>query len=257
MTSWMQGQHYIANTWSIGHGEQFVSINPANNSVMWEGTNATQADVDAAYAAATGALKHWAHLAFAERANYLQQFAKQVAIYRDDLAVTIAEENGKPLWEAITEINTVIAKIEQSLHAYATRNATHSSSSHESNYYLNFKPHGVVAVLGAFNFPAHVSNAHIIPALLAGNTILYKPSELTPMVAQKIMQCWHAANLPTGVINCLHGDKTTAKHILHCPIQGVYFTGSYNTGTMIHQAFSKRPEIILALEMGGNNPLVV
>ncbi|OGV52198.1 MAG: succinylglutamate-semialdehyde dehydrogenase [Legionellales bacterium RIFCSPHIGHO2_12_FULL_42_9] len=251
------GNHYIANQWIHGTGQSFVSLNPANNAVLWDGRHATAVEVRNAYQAAVDAVPYWANLTVIERAHYLHNFAKQVELHRQELTTLISQENGKPLWEAAIEVNTVLAKIEQSIHAYAERNAFKTIETKDSNYYLHFKPHGVVAILGAFNFPAHVGNTHIVPALLAGNTILYKPSELTPMVAQKIMQCLHAAELPPGVINCLHGDKTAAQHILNCKIQGVYFTGSYQTGKIIHQFFSSRPEIILALEMGGNNPLVV
>jgi succinylglutamic semialdehyde dehydrogenase len=115
----------------------------------------------------------------------------------------------------------------------------------------------VIVVLGAFNFPAHLSNGHIVPALLAGNTVLYKPSEQTPAVAEFIMDCWHQSGIPAGVINCVQGDASCGSALLAHNIQGVYFTGSYATGLRIHQQFSGRPEVILALEMGGNNPLVI
>ncbi|AHE67251.1 NAD-dependent aldehyde dehydrogenase [Legionella oakridgensis ATCC 33761 = DSM 21215] len=112
-------------------------------------------------------------------------------------------------------------------------------------------------MLGPFNFPAHLSNGHIVPALLAGNTVVYKPSELAPAVAELILQCWHDSGLPGGVLNGIQGDATSAQLLLQQDIQGVYFTGSYKTGLAIHQQFSKRPDIILALEMGGNNPLII
>ena len=112
-------------------------------------------------------------------------------------------------------------------------------------------------VLGAFNFPAHLSNGHIVPALIAGNTILYKPSELTPAVAELIMQCWEESGIPDGVINSLQGGVDCGRTLLSLDINGVYFTGSYQTGLAIHRHFAERPEVIVALEMGGNNPLVI
>lgn len=253
------GQHYIANSWQAsGLGTPFHSINPADNTIVWQGHHATPAEIEASVQAAQQAKIHWAYLTVDKRADYLQSFAKHVESRRAEIAETISRETGKPLWEALTEVSAVIAKVNISIAAYHERNPEKKlMQGEESTASLHFKPHGVVAVLGAFNFPAHLSNGHLVPALLAGNTVVYKPSELTPAVAEMIMQCWQAADLPAGVINCIQGDGHTAQHLLGQDIQGVYFTGSYQTGKRIHQFFSGRPEVILALEMGGNNPLII
>ncbi|VEB37673.1 succinylglutamate-semialdehyde dehydrogenase [Legionella cherrii] len=249
--------HYISGQWIQGHGTTLESLNPAYGTLFWQGTNATQQEISSAYHAAHQALFPWSALDFETRANYIQKFAKQIEKNRDQLARLIALETGKPLWEAHTEVNAVIGKINLSIQAYQERTGTKITKTTEANACLRFKPHGIVVVLGAFNFPAHLSNGHIVPALLAGNTILYKPSEHTPAVAEFVMQCWHESELPPGVINCLQGDATCAKVLLAQDIQGVYFTGSYATGLRIHQQFADKPEVILALEMGGNNPLVI
>jgi succinylglutamic semialdehyde dehydrogenase len=121
-----------------------------------------------------------------------------------------------------------------------------------------FKPHGVVAVLGPFNFPGHLPNGHIVPALLAGNTVLFKPSELAPLVAEKTVAHWHAAGLPAGVLQLLQGGATVGKSLVeHHGIDGIFFTGSSHVGLSMRRALADHPEKILALEMGGNNPLVV
>jgi succinylglutamic semialdehyde dehydrogenase len=123
---------------------------------------------------------------------------------------------------------------------------------------LRHKPHGVVAVFGPYNFPGHLPNGHIVPALLAGNTVLFKPSELTPLVAEETLKCWQAAELPPGVINLLQGERATGEAITaHGELDGLYFTGSARTGGILTQQFATRPHVILALELGGNNPLVV
>lgn len=249
--------HYICGQWLEGQGTKLESLNPAYGTLFWQGTNATEQEISSAYHAAHQALFPWSTLDFETRANYIQKFAKQIEKNRDQLAQLIALETGKPLWEAHTEVNAVIGKINLSIQAYQERTGTKMTKTTEANACLRFKPHGIVVVLGAFNFPAHLSNGHIVPALLAGNTILYKPSEHTPAVAEFIMQCWHESELPPGVINCLQGDATCAKILLAQDIQGVYFTGSYATGLRIHQQFADKPEVILALEMGGNNPLVI
>ena len=148
-------------------------------------------------------------------------------------------------------------KVNISIQAYQERTGIKHISTTTANAELRFKPQGVVVILGPFNFPAHLSNGHIIPALLAGNTILFKPSEHTPAVAELILNCWHESGLPAGVINCLQGDAACGKALLEKDIQAVFFTGSYATGLKIHQQFNTRPDILLALEMGGNNPLVI
>lgn len=249
--------HYINGTWIKGDGSLLVSINPSYGTVVWQGTCATEQEVNAAHHAALQALSSWSLLDVTQRAHITQKFAEQVEKHRDQLAYLISLETGKPLWEAHTEVHSVIGKTHLSIKAYHERTATQIKETSGVKACLRFKPHGVVVVLGAFNFPAHLSNGHIIPALLAGNTILYKPSQYTPAVAELVMQCWHESGLPAGVINCLQGDAKCGKMLLTQDIQGVYFTGSYSTGLRIHEQFHDRPEVILALEMGGNNPLIL
>ena len=249
--------HYIDGHWIKGQGTLFTSTNPADGTLIWEGTNATDAEITAACDAAHQALPHWARLDVADRIHYLQNFGQQVEARRHELTLLIAQETGKPLWEAATEVSTVIGKINLSIQSYQERTCAKQIATSEAMSHLRYKPHGVVAILGPFNFPAHLSNGHIIPALLAGNTVVYKPSELTPAVAEFILQCWHSSGLPAGVLNCIQGNAACAKILLHQDIQGVYFTGSYQTGLQINTFFSNKPEVILALEMGGNNPLII
>lgn len=248
---------YINRGWVKNSGIVFESTNPGYGTILWQGVSATEDDILAATQAAHKALSSWSILNFEQRANYTKKFAEQIEKNREQLVQLISQETGKPLWESHTEVNAVIGKINLSIQAYQERSSPKVTSTTEANACLRYKPHGVVAVLGAFNFPAHLSNGHIVPALLAGNTILYKPSEYAPAVAELVMQCWHDSGIPAGVINCVQGDSICGKTLLSQDIQGVYFTGSYPTGLRIHQQFSDRPEVILALEMGGNNPLVI
>lgn len=249
--------HYIDGQWIKGLGTPFSSLNPADGTIIWHGTNAIAEEITAACDAAHRALHPWAQLDFATRVNHMKNFEQQIDSKRQKLTLLIAQETGKPLWEAATEVSAVIGKISLSIQSHQERAAELRMASNEVTNHLRYKPHGVIAVLGPFNFPAHLSNGHIIPALLAGNTIVYKPSELTPAVAEFMVQCWHQSGLPAGVINCVQGNATSAQLLLHQDIQGVYFTGSYNTGRSINQFFGNKPEVILALEMGGNNPLII
>src|SRR5205085_1512583 len=94
-----------------------------------------------------------------------------------------------------------------------------------------YKPHGVVAVLGPFNMPGHLPNGHLVPAVLAGNTVVFKPSEHTPLVGQVMVQAWEAAGVPTGVINLVQGGAETGKTLAsHPSLDGLFFTGSAAVG---------------------------
>lgn len=256
-TDFKTGMHYINGRWVRGQGAVFVSQNPVNHQTIWQGTQAEQSDVHAAFDAAHKASTAWSSLAAEQRMENLTRFATCVKAQQTTLTDLISLETGKPRWEAATETAAVIQKVVLSIQAYHARTANHITPSPGLDTCLRYKPHGVVAVLGAFNFPAHLSNGHIVPALLAGNTVVYKPSEYTPAVAELIMRFWDESGLPEGVLNCIQGDKKTAQHLLQENIQGVLFTGSYATGLNIHRHFSSRPEVLVALEMGGNNPLII
>ena len=238
-------------------GEIFYSNNPSNGEIIWEGHTATPKEIAASYDAARNAIGSWASLTVAERAVYLENFAQEIKKKQAILTQLIASETGKPIWEAETETNAVIGKVALSIQAYHERTAEHVKIQNNLKSCLRYKPQGVVLVLGPFNFPAHISNGHIVPALLAGNTVIYKPSELTPAVAAFIVNCWHDSGLPKGVLTLVQGTAETAKALFDYDIQGVYFTGSSRAGIAINQYFSQRPHVILALEMGGNNPLII
>lgn len=253
----MKGQHYLAGKWRSSEGETFTSINPVTNEVLWQGNQAGAPEVEEAFLAAQQALAEWAVMPLSGRAQFLQNFAQLIEQRAEKLTLLISMETGKPLWESATEVASVAAKIPLSLQAFQQRSAEKHTQTAEAKASLRYKPHGVVAILGAFNFPAHLSNGHIVPALLAGNTVIYKPSELTPATAEFILECWQDSGLPAGVLNGIQGDARTGRLLLNCDIKGVFFTGSYQVGKTIHQHFSERPEVILALEMGGNNPLVI
>jgi succinylglutamic semialdehyde dehydrogenase len=114
-----------------------------------------------------------------------------------------------------------------------------------------------MAVLGPFNFPGHLPNGHIVPALLAGDTVVFKPSEETPLAGELMVEAFEAAGLPSGVINLVQGARETGAALLEQEIDGLLFTGSAQAGAVFRKKFADRPDVILALELGGNNPLVV
>ena len=249
---------YINGQWIAGLGDLFTSVNPAKNVVIWEGKSASSSQVDDAMKAARSAAFDWAQLAFEDREKIVLRFAELVVEKKEELAQAIALETGKPLWETRTEAAGMAGKIGLSIKAYHERTGNIENPMPGAKAFIRHKPHGVVAVFGPYNFPGHLPNGHIVPALLAGNTIVFKPSELTPRVGQIMVELWQQAGLPNGVINLLQGEIETGKAIAnHQEIDGLFFTGSSNTGHLLHKQFSGQPGKILALEMGGNNPLIV
>lgn len=249
---------YIAGHWLAGQGEPLRSLNPVSQAVVWEGRAANGAQVEAAVAAARTAFPAWAALALDSRIDLLERFAARLNARAEALARAIGEETGKPLWEAATEVSSMAAKIAISIQSYRERTGERSGPLADATAVLRHKPHGVVAVFGPYNFPGHLPNGHIVPALLAGNTVVFKPSELTPLVAELTVQCWEEAGVPVGVLSLLQGARETGVALAaHPGIDGLFFTGSSRTGNLLHNQFAGRPEKILALEMGGNNPLVV
>ncbi|MGE8497770.1 MAG: succinylglutamate-semialdehyde dehydrogenase [Pseudomonas sp.] len=250
--------HFIAGTWLVGQGESLESLNPVSQQALWEGRAASTDQVDAAVNAARTAFPAWASRTLEDRVVVLERFAALLKARSDELARCIGEETGKPLWESATEVTSMINKVAISVQSYRERTGEKSGPLADATAVLRHKPHGVVAVFGPYNFPGHLPNGHIVPALLAGNAVVFKPSELTPKVAEFTVRCWEEAGLPAGVLNLLQGARATGAALAaHAGIDGLFFTGSSRTGNLLHQQFAGRPDKILALEMGGNNPLLV
>ena len=235
-----------------------TSYNPATGDVVWQAQEADAIEVEKAVAGALQAYHAWKKLGFEARAEYCKRFAVCLAAKKDTLARTISEEMGKPLWEAHTEVQAMINKVDISIAAYLERTNDRMQQTATARVATRFHPHGVVAVLGPFNFPGHLPNGHIVPALLAGNTVLFKPSEKTPKTGHLVAELWNEAGLPQNVLTLLQGGKACACALLaQKEITGIFFTGSSSVGRAIQQQSLEFPGRILALEMGGNNPLVV
>jgi len=251
--------HLINNQWLTGNGPAFDSVNPANNDILWQGQGADEQQVDAAIMAARAAFPAWSLSSYEDRLVMVKAFQAQLKDKAEELAIAIAQETGKPLWETRTEAGAMAGKIDLSAKAYEERTGVVSKPAPAGTQaWLRHRPHGVVAVFGPYNFPGHLPNGHIVPALLAGNTVVFKPSEQTPMVAELTLKCWLDAGLPAGVINLVQGARETGIALAnHNGIDGLFFTGSSSTGMLLHKQYAGRPDKILALEMGGNNPLIV
>lgn len=248
----------IDGHWQAGQGEPFASHNPINQACLWHGLSASPEQIEQAVHSARQAFPGWAERPLVERQQVLQNYASALKRNEQALVRCIAEETGKPLWEAQSELASMIAKIGISLESYRQRSGEHYREQGDALSVVRHRPHGLLAVLGPYNFPGHLPNGHIVPALLAGNCVLFKPSELTPRSAELMVKCWLEAGLPAGVLSLLQGGAAVGAHLVAQPeLNGVLFTGSSATGFALHQQLALEPHKILALEMGGNNPLIV
>lgn len=254
----MSKGNFIAGRWLNGEGSEFSSTDPASQSVMWQGTSASTVQVDAAFTSARRAFMGWSETPYEVRRDLVLKFKDIALANKDRLAELIARETGKVLWDATGEAGVIGGKVDISLKAYEDRTGTLNMDTAFGRAALQHRPHGVMAVLGPYNFPAHLPNGQIIPALIAGNTIVFKPSEQCPAVGEFMCELYAQAGFPDGVINMVQGARDTGAAVLdHAELDGVLFTGAASTGAFIHKKFGGRPEIILALEMGGNNPLLL
>lgn len=237
------------------HGE-LVSRSPADaNDVVGRFAIAQPAEVADAVARARAAFPAWRDQGFDARSAVIRRFRDLAAERSEALARLIAREMGKAIWDARGEAKLVPAKVDVSLGEGMQGVATMAPA---PGVRATFHPRGVLAVLGPFNFPAHLPNGHIVPALATGNTVVFKPSELTPAVGAFMAELWAEAGLPVGVLEVVQGmGETGAALAAHEDVDGVLFTGSYPTGRAIEEATLDQPGKILALEMGGKNAIVV
>lgn len=235
--------------------EKLVSTEPATGVELWSGE---VGDAAAEVAAARAAWPGWAAHSVAYRIETLRRFANVVRARTDEFAELISRETGKPLWETKTEVGAVINKVEISVGAYADRTPQKKLEAALGNKVaVRHKPHGVLAVLGPFNFPAHLPNGHIVPALIAGNAVVFKPSEKTPASGAFLVDCYREAGVPEGAIRLLIGGPDQGRALASQPgIDGLLFTGSARAGSALHKQFADTPGKILALELGGNSPIV-
>ena len=253
-----QGNLYINGAWSPAHGAVWNKLDPVTQQPIWQGAEATADEVAQACQSARAAFVAWARRPLAERLEIIQRFATLLEQNKQQLATVISRETSKPLWETLTEVQSMVAKVAISVRAYHERTGESLTEMADGAASLRHRPHGVLAVFGPYNFPGHLPNGHIVPALIAGNTVVFKPSELTPWTAEETVKLWQAAGLPDGVLNLVQGGRSTGEALAQSSeIDGLLFTGSANTGYYLHQELAGAPEKILGFEMGGNNALII
>jgi succinylglutamic semialdehyde dehydrogenase len=254
----LTGQQFIDGSWVAGKGQEWSSRSPFRGEIVWNGRWSDVDQVKQALVASRRAFADWSMLGLDARESIARNFAKVLQDSRGEFAELITRETGKPLWEADSEVATAIGKVQNSVDAIRARRWTTTEGTADQITVTRYRPLGVMTVLGPFNLPAHLPGAHFVPALLAGNTVVFKPSEKTPAVGEYLARAWQMAGLPDGVLNLVHGTGEIAQAAAMDEMcDGVLFTGSYRVGQAIHRGLAGRPEKMLALEMGGNNALVI
>ena len=248
---------YVGGAFVGPSGEPFSSHDPAHDDRVVLATAGDPARVADACAAAEAAWPAWAALGLDERLEALGRFRAAIEARADGLSEAISLEMGKIRSEARVEIKALVGRfalVESAVRADLLGGPLPGFD----NEVIRYRPHGVVAVLGPFNFPLHLCHAHVLPALLLGNTVVIKPSEVTPLAGQRYAEAAHAAGLPPGVLNVVQGGGAVGAALVGDPrVHGLAFTGSWATGRRIQEASLDRPEMLLALEMGGKNMCVV
>ena len=189
----------------------------------------------------------------------MRRFANEVRKDSDELARMIARETGKPLWEALAEVEAVVARVEIAVRSHAERCAQRKlNNGLQGQVTVRHKPHGVLAVLSPFSQPALIPVSHVLPALIAGNCVILKPSEKAPGPAEILIRCFHRAGIAAAVVQLLIGDRQHGLDLaLHADVDGVLFNGTVQTGIALNRRLAANPSKVVVLEMGGNNPLVV
>jgi succinylglutamic semialdehyde dehydrogenase len=254
------GAVLAGRTFTSIEGDAIVSTNPAQpDDIVWSGSP-DPAFVDTAVRAAGGAFPGWAGRSLEDRIAFMRRWQEITTSRADEMARLICREMGKTMAESEFEAKALAGKVDITLDDISMNRVRgyDVKVSATRDGVCHFKPHGVMAVIGPFNFPAHLPNGHIIPALLLGNTIVFKPSEKTPAVGQLLAEMMQQIELPAGVFNLVHGAGDIASRLVnHDDIDGVLFTGSWPVGRRILAANLDRPGRIIALELGGNNPAIV
>lgn len=232
------------------------SFDPATGDLLWSGP---VGDVELEVATARADWVVWASRSMSVRAETLRRFGNVVRSRHDELTTLISCETGKPQWEARNEVDAVLARIEASVSAYTERTGTRLlEGALGVRSALRHKPHGIVGVLGPYSFPLLLPISHIAPALLAGNSIVFKPSERTPATGALLVECLRTAGVPDSSVRLLIGGPDIGKKLaIHPGVDGLLFTGSADVGLGLHRLYSEMPNKMLALEMGGNNPIIV
>lgn len=233
-----------------------VSYEPATGTELWRGT---AGDVDLLVGNAREAWPKWAALPLTTRIDFVRRYAHILREEGEALAELIARETGKPLWDARGEVDNVVAQAEIAMRAYAERTSRRKlDTPRQGSTALRHKPHGVMAVITPYCSPAEIAISQIIPALIAGNAVILKPSEHAPVTAMLLVASALRAGIPDTVVQLLHGGPAEGLALAtHAGVDGVLFTGSSHNGVALNRKLAANPGRLVSLQMSGNNPMIV
>ena len=240
-------------------GETFEVVNPFDGSRLAEVQQASAADVDAAVAAARRGQREWAAMGGMARGRVLQRAVALLRERNDELAELETRNTGKPISEtAAVDIVTGADALEYYAGLAAAIEGTQIPLREDSFVYTRREPLGVVAAIGAWNYPIQIACWKAAPALAAGNAVVFKPSEVTPLTAMKLAEIFTEAGLPDGVFNVVHGDGSVGALLTEHPgIAKVSFTGEVGTGKKVMAAAGGSTLKEVTMELGGKSPLIV
>lgn len=254
---------YFHGSFHLASDNPYQVINktsPANTDhFLWE-VPTHKTHVPKVISSAQQGFKNWKTKTATEKKELLKKYQEIVLSKKETIARSIALETGKPYWEALTEVTAVIGKVDITLNDSFGRiqTKTYDNIAPQTQGTVTYKPLGVCLVIGPFNFPCHLANGQILSALMAGNSIIYKPSEKTIHSAQLLIECFHEAGFPAGVINFINGGADIATELLkERSIKGIYFTGSKEVGVAILKQTHKDLSKLVALELGGKNTTIL
>jgi aldehyde dehydrogenase (NAD+) len=254
------GRNLMAGEWVALRGPRFPSHSPARTTeVIGEFPASTAADADAAVAAARKAFPEWRRTSRIRRAELFDNLAQLVKRDTDDLARLMARECGKVVTECRAEVVEGLHMIQ---YVFGTARMPMgdvlASEIPEKDAFMRRKPWGVSAIITPWNFPFAVPLWMLGPSLLEGNTVVFKPSEDTPAVGQRIVELFLEAGFPAGTINLVHGDGTAGEALVrNAGVNCVLFTGSYDVGHRIQQLSADHYDRIVACEMGSKSAVIV
>jgi len=239
--------------------ERLTSYNPATGEAVGSVPVHSAADVDAAVARARVAAQSWSQLSFEARGEELTAFRKAVAAHADELAELIHRENGKPEIEAYTEVMMSLGHLQ---HAVARAETALAPKKVSSGMLANFRatvsyhPLGVIGVIGPWNYPLYTPMGSIAYALAAGNAVVFKPSELTPLIAVKLAEIAAKTFALPDLLQVVTGAGATGAALAKSAVDKIAFTGSAATGKRVMMAAAERLTPVL-LELGGKDPMIV
>lgn len=226
---------------------------------LWE-ASINYKNTESVIESAIDGYKTWRKTPLEKRVEFLKKFQQIATEKKDEIGLAIALETGKPLWESLTEAGAIAAKVGVTINDSLERIKDKKIENVLPNIdgHIVYRSIGPTLVIGPFNFPCHLANGQILASLLAGNSIIFKPSEKTMASSQKLIECFHQAGFPKGVINFINGTAHTTQEILkHESIKGIYFTGSFDVGKKILESVGTDVTKLVALELGGKNTCII